>query len=101
MGGGVQPLDRLRPRRQQRGLMLVVLPSWRMRGLCADLRGWHRGARAWRPLLQDEVWALVAVGLCVVLEGSVWRMWRQMRDDELPRALDVVMRDVRLVREGV
>jgi hypothetical protein len=37
----------------------------------------------------------------VVLEGSVWRMWRQMRDDELPRALDVVMRDVRLVREGV
>ena len=81
--------------------MLVVLPSWRMRCLYADLRGWQRGTRARRPLLQDEVGALVAAESCRVLERSVWRMWRQMRDDELQRALDVVMRDVRLVREGV
>ena len=72
----MQPLDRLRPWRQRRGLMLVFLPSWRMWCIYADLRGWQHGTRARRPLLQDEVGALVAVELCRVLERSVWRMWR-------------------------
>ena len=58
VGGGVQLLDRLRPRQKRGGL----LPSWQMQRLYADLRGWQRGARARRQLFQDGVGAQVAAG---------------------------------------
>ena len=70
-------------------------------GLHVDLRAWQRGARVRRRLLQGEVGVYLVAGSCMVLERSVWRTWQQMRGAELQRVLDVVMRDVRLVREGV
>ena len=99
--GEVQLLDCLLRRRRQRGaLVLGMLRSWQMQCLCADLRGWQRGARARRPLLQGEVGVQVLAGSCVDLGLSAWSMWRQMKGAGLRRVLDVAMSDVRRVREG-
>ena len=81
--------------------MLGMLRSWQMLCLRADLRGWQRGARARRPLLQGEVGVQVLAGSCVALGLSAWSMWRQMRGAGLRRALDVAMSGARRAREGV
>ena len=80
--------------------LLAMLPLWLVRCLCVDLRGWRRGGSTQLSLLRGGVGVQVAAGSYMVLEMNVWRMWRQMRGDELQRALDAVMRDARLARGG-
>ena len=45
VGARVQLRGRPRPQQKRGGLVLAMLPSWQIRCLYADLRGWQHGAR--------------------------------------------------------